>query len=85
MLCIKNLWDNQKAYQGMLFREAVELAQHFVQNTTRKYIFVGFGLLKKAESNLIQELLEAGKAEIYWDIPKQFTALYHNQKLFPFK
>jgi ATP-dependent helicase/nuclease subunit B len=79
----KKLVDNQKAYQGMLFREAVELAQHFVQNTTRKYIFVGFGMLKKAESNLIQELLEAGKAEIYWDIPKQFTALYHNQKTFP--
>lgn len=79
----KKLWENQKAYQGILFREAVELAQHFVQNTTRKYIFVGFGLLKKAESNLIQELLEAEKAEIYWDIPKQFTELYHKQQTFP--
>lgn len=79
----KKLVDNQKAYQGMLFREANELSQHFVQNTTRKYIFVGFGLLKKAESNLIQELLEAEKAEIYWDIPKQFTELYHKKQTFP--
>jgi hypothetical protein len=79
MALYTHLRENQKAYQGMLFREAVEVLQHFVQNTPHKYVFVGFNYLKKAESVIIQELLEAKKAEIYWDIPHYFNQLYQNK------
>lgn len=66
------LTEKGKSYQGMLFREAVEEIEHFVQNTDKIYVFAGFSQLKKAEEVIVQELLNVDKAHVYWDIPEAF-------------
>lgn len=76
------LSEKGKIYQGMLFREAVEEIEHFVQNTNAHFIFAGFSHLKKAEAVIIQELLRAEKANVYWDIPEIFTQNTYYQNSF---
>ena len=54
------------AYEGMLYRDAIE---HFdpVSLTYDRYIVVGFNVLNKVESRLFDRLKESGKALFYWD------------------
>lgn len=61
------------AYQGLIYREALENIESYIQNTSRKeHVFIGFNALNKAEETIIQELLENNLAEIYWDIDATF-------------
>ena len=54
------------AYEGMLYRDAVEnLNPDTLPYDT--YAFVGFNVLNKAEKRLFQKLQNAGKALFYWD------------------
>ncbi|TBM99404.1 PD-(D/E)XK nuclease family protein [Hyunsoonleella flava] len=60
-------------YQGLIYREAVENIESFIQNTNdEKFIFLGFNALNTAEEIIIKELLHNDIAEIYWDIDKVF-------------
>ena len=54
------------AYEGMLYRDAIE---HFdpAALTYDRYIVVGFNVLNKVESSLFDQLKESGKALFYWD------------------
>ena len=54
------------AYEGMLYRDAIE---HFdpASLTYDRYIVVGFNVLNKVESRLFDRLKESGKALFYWD------------------
>ncbi len=72
----KGLVEEKKAYQGLLFRQAVESIHSFIENTDKKYVFAGFNHLKTSESQIVQELLAAGKGRIYWNISKKM--LYGN-------
>ena len=54
------------AYEGMLYREAVEnLNPESLPYDT--YVFVGFNTLNKVEYTLFNYLQNAGKALFYWD------------------
>ena len=54
------------AYEGMLYREAVEnLNIESLPYDT--YVFVGFNVLNKVEYTLFKRLQDAGKALFYWD------------------
>ncbi len=66
------LLNSGTGYQGILYREAVEHLESYIQTTTKTHIFIGFNALNKAESHIIQELLHNNLAEIYWDIDKTF-------------
>ncbi|RSK41608.1 PD-(D/E)XK nuclease family protein [Mangrovimonas spongiae] len=69
----KQLISKQKGYQGLVYREASNNLKTFVkENTANKYIFAGFNALNKAEEIIIQELLNQGLANIYWDIDAHF-------------
>ncbi|MEM9679592.1 MAG: PD-(D/E)XK nuclease family protein, partial [Bacteroidota bacterium] len=59
-------------YQGMIYREAVEHLESYIQNNRTKHIFMGFNALNSAEETIIQELLHNDLAEIYWDIDAVF-------------
>ena len=60
-------------YQGLIYKEAVENLQSFIEmNATKRYVFLGFNALNKAESLIIQELLQCGMASIYWDTDQHF-------------
>jgi hypothetical protein len=71
-------------YQGLLYREAVEKLELYLQhNTKKRYVFLGFNALNKAEQRIIQELLHQDLADIYWDIDAHFIdSKYHDAGLF---
>ena len=67
------LLDKKIGYQGLLYREACKnIAEYITQNTHKKFFFLGFNALNKAEEHVFQQLLNSGLAEVYWDIDKTF-------------
>lgn len=69
----ENLMEKGIGYQGMIYKEAIDNLEFYQQNNTGiTHIFVGFNALNKAEEKIIQELLENGNTEIYWDIDRYF-------------
>ena len=69
----EHLIAQKKAYQGLVYREAVNAIKPYIaSNSNKKFIFVGFNALNKAEEIIIQELLQQELASIYWDIDETF-------------
>ncbi|WP_191858511.1 PD-(D/E)XK nuclease family protein [Hanstruepera ponticola] len=71
-------------YQGLIYREALENVQNYIENTSSKmHVFLGFNALNTAEETIIQELLQNNLAKIYWDIDEVFfNAKNHDASLF---
>lgn len=70
-------------YQGLIYREAIEHLEPYIQNTSKKHIFIGFNALNTAEERIIQELLHSDKAIIYWDIDEaHLTNKHHSAAYF---
>ena len=68
-----NLKKGKIGYQGLIYREAVENIQSYIQsNESKQLAFVGFNALNTAEEEIIQELLQNDLASIYWDIDTHF-------------
>jgi len=68
-----NLKQRKIGYQGLIYREAVENIQSYIQNNeSKQHIFLGFNALNTAEEIIIQELLQNESASIYWDIDTYF-------------
>ena len=64
----KALLIKQQGYQGLMYREAVDSLQNYIEsNKEAQLLFVGFNALNKAEEVIFQELLENDIATIYWD------------------
>ncbi|MFQ3350154.1 MAG: ATP-dependent helicase/nuclease subunit B, partial [Candidatus Arcticimaribacter sp.] len=57
---------------GMLYREAVDSVEIYLQNINKTHYFIGFNALNTAESNLLQAFLEAEMAIVLWDIDQYF-------------
>ncbi|NAS31159.1 PD-(D/E)XK nuclease family protein [Flavobacteriaceae bacterium R38] len=69
----KRLLDQQIGYQGLIYKEAVENLELYIQNnSSKKYIFIGFNALNTAESTIIQEFIDIANAEVFWDIDAFF-------------
>lgn len=67
------LVDKRKGYQGMVYRQALDVIEHYIaSHADRKHVFVGFNALNKAEETIFEELLQQGLAHIYWDIDETF-------------
>ncbi|TDE06567.1 PD-(D/E)XK nuclease family protein [Flavobacterium hiemivividum] len=71
-------------YQGLIYRQAVENLGEFSKLITSKtYIFAGFNALNASEEKIIQHLIAADKAKIYWDADQTFlNDPYHDAGLF---
>ncbi|RXP64472.1 PD-(D/E)XK nuclease family protein [Lutibacter sp. HS1-25] len=68
-----SLKNNKFGYQGLIYREATENLEYYINNSTEsKIVFIGFNALNKAEEYIIQELLNNGLASIYWDANESF-------------
>ncbi|WP_040279497.1 PD-(D/E)XK nuclease family protein [Psychroserpens damuponensis] len=74
----------KKGYQGLIYKEAVNNIEHYISiSPNKKFVFVGFNALNKAEELIIQQLLEQELATIYWDIDDAFiTNPIHDAGLF---
>lgn len=69
----KSLVEKQIATQGYIYRKACENIHSFITNHFhQKIVFIGFNALNKAEEYIIEETLEKGLADIYWDIDRYF-------------
>lgn len=65
----KALAEQGIAYEGMLYRHAIENLKPG-ELPYDKYVFVGFNVLNKVEMKLFTILRDAGKAVFYWDYDK---------------
>lgn len=73
------LLDKQLGYQGLMYREAVKKTPSFLEkNRHKKFFFIGFNALNKAEESLFQAFLEEGNTEVYWDIDRYFYESSHS-------
>lgn len=79
-----HLLKNGIGYQGLIYREAVHNLNYFSKTVTnKKYVFAGFNALNAAEEKIVQHLIAADKAKIYWDIDQTFlNDSYHDAGLF---
>ncbi|WP_166959606.1 PD-(D/E)XK nuclease family protein [Yeosuana marina] len=69
----EQLLSKKLGYQGLIYREAVKNIRDYIQhNKSKQHIFLGFNALNTCEETIIQELLESGLADIYWDIDNTF-------------
>ncbi|MDX1830100.1 MAG: PD-(D/E)XK nuclease family protein [Lutibacter sp.] len=69
----QKLLTNKFGYQGLIYREAIHNLEYYIQNKKDTHtVFVGFNALNGAEEKLIQELLHANIASIYWDADTSF-------------
>lgn len=69
----KHLIERKIGYSGLIYKQAVQNKEAFVLNLeSEHFIFAGFNALNQAEEIIIQHLLEANKAEIFWDIDAVF-------------
>ncbi|WP_100611235.1 PD-(D/E)XK nuclease family protein [Confluentibacter lentus] len=65
----QQLLNKKIGYQGLVYREAVENLESYIQNNSEKqHVFLGFNALNTSEETIIQELLQNNLAKIYWDI-----------------
>ncbi|MDD3161793.1 MAG: PD-(D/E)XK nuclease family protein [Bacteroidales bacterium] len=90
----QTLYDEGIAYEGMVYREAVEklLREGTEALTYHTYVFVGFNVLNVAETRFFKLMQDAGKGIFYWDYDLYFlnnpqheaaTFLRKNLELFP--
>jgi len=64
---------NKVGYQGLIYREAIKNLSNYIQiKKDSHFVFVGFNALNGAEEKLVQELLQANVASIYWDADVSF-------------
>lgn len=69
----EKLLQNKQGYQGLIYREAAENLEVYIENNaTKTHVFLGFNAINKAESQIIQGLLQNDIAHIYWDIDEKF-------------
>ena len=52
------------AYQGLVYKEAVEHIEAYTQTSSKTHVFIGFNALNTSEESIIQELLHHGLAEV---------------------
>ncbi|TXD52448.1 MULTISPECIES: PD-(D/E)XK nuclease family protein [unclassified Polaribacter] len=65
-------------YQGLMYREACKKIDDYLEkNKNKKFFFIGFNALNKAEERLFQKVLESGNSEIYWDLDETFFNSNH--------
>ena len=67
------LLEKKVGYQGFMYREATKKVYQFLEkNSHKKFFFIGFNALNKAEETLFKIILDNQISEIYWDIDCTF-------------
>jgi len=57
---------------GMRFREAINHLELYMSENDKYHYFIGFNMLNKAESTIIQEFISQKKAKVFWDLDHEF-------------
>lgn len=68
-----HLLNKRIGYQGLIYRQAVENLNHFSSLLkNKKFLFAGFNALNASEEKIVQHLIAADYAKIYWDADTAF-------------
>ena len=74
---------NKIGYQGLMYREACHKIDRYLEkNKHKKFFFIGFNALNKAEEVLFQKVLETNNSDIYWDLDAAFFNSNHQAGTF---
>ncbi|WP_299671438.1 PD-(D/E)XK nuclease family protein [uncultured Polaribacter sp.] len=77
------LLNKKIGYQGLMYREACHNIDGYIQkNAHKKFFFIGFNALNKAEEFLFQKVLETENSDIYWDLDEIFFNSNHQAGTF---
>ncbi len=57
---------------GIQSREAIKNLELYMSENDKFHYFIGFNMLNKAESTIIQEFLSQNKGEVFWDLDHEF-------------
>ena len=77
------LVEKKIGYQGLMYREACHNIDAYIEkNSHKKFFFIGFNALNKAEEFLFQKVLESNNAAIYWDLDEAFFNSNHQAGTF---
>ena len=77
------LKEKNIGYQGLIYRESCHKIESYLEKkSNKKFFFVGFNALNKAEEFLFQKVLETGNSEIYWDLDTAFFNSNHQAGTF---
>ena len=77
------LLEKKIGYQGLMYREACNNIDVYIQkNEHKKFFFIGFNALNKAEELLFQKVLAHGNSDIYWDLDETFFNSNHQAGTF---
>jgi hypothetical protein len=77
------LLEKKIGYQGLMYREACHnIDGYILKNAHKKFFFIGFNALNKAEEFLFQKVLETNNAAIYWDLDEAFFNSNHQAGTF---
>ncbi|XLS29081.1 PD-(D/E)XK nuclease family protein [Flavobacteriaceae bacterium M23B6Z8] len=69
----ERLLMKQYGYQGLIYREALENLNYYLDAQKDKvHFFIGFNALNSSESLIIQEFLERTPSQVFWDIDAHF-------------
>ncbi|NND16520.1 MAG: PD-(D/E)XK nuclease family protein [Eudoraea sp.] len=69
-----SLQEQGLGYPGLVFRKAAESIDAYLKNEAElNFILLGFNALTKAESIIIQRILDQTESEIYWDLDTVFV------------
>ena len=59
-------------YQGLVYREASNQIEHYIQNNKQHHYFLGFNALNASEETIFQEMLKQESATVIFDTDKLF-------------
>jgi len=66
------LLQSNSGYQGLIYREASNQIEHYIQNNKQHHYFLGFNALNASEETIFQEMLQQNQATVIWDTDKLF-------------
>jgi CRISPR/Cas system-associated exonuclease Cas4 (RecB family)/truncated hemoglobin YjbI len=71
----KKLDDLNLGYEGKIYRYVAENSQFMIGKTENQdIVFAGFNALSGSEIQIISQLVESGRARIYWDADDYYTS-----------
>ncbi len=68
------LFEKRIGYEGLIYRHVAEGKSDVLEwsNAFDRVAFIGFNALNRCEMKLFKTLMDAGKAEFYWDYDKRY-------------
>lgn len=75
---VDRLLTDKKGYQGLVYRQAAQEVNTYLQQNDHYHLFIGFNALNNAEQKIIQQVLEQNRGKVIWDIDTHFLETPHH-------